>query len=327
VIARRAFITLLGGAAAAWPATTRAQQPDRMRRVGMLMGFPGVVGEVRSKAFQQELESLGWSLGRNLALEVRWGEARAERNAEIVAEFIRLKVDVITTTSTPATIAAKQATSTIPIVFVGTADPVGTGLVSSLARPGSNVTGLSNLNRDIAGKRVALMREVLPELRQLGILVNRDNPAEMLEAREVEAAAGMARLAVTPLEIRQVHDITPVLDAFKGPGRAVTVVPGPLANGNALRINLSALAARLPTMHGERAQLEVGGLIAYGPDIAALFRRGADYVDKILRGARAGDIPVEQPIKFDLVINLITAKALGLTIPETLLARADEVIE
>jgi putative ABC transport system substrate-binding protein len=240
---------------------------------------------------------------------------------------VRLKVDVIATTATPPTLAAMQATSTIPIIFVGAGDPVGAGLVSSLARPGGNVTGLSNQNRDVAGKRVALLRELVPDLRRLGILVDPDNPAEKLEARDIEAAAGTVDLAIVPLEIRQVSDITRVLDGFKGQGRALYVVPGPLANANALRVNTLALTARLPTMHGERAQLETGGLISYGANVAALFLRGAAYVDKILRGAKPSDIPVEQPTKFDLTINLITAKALDLTVPPTLLALADEVIE
>jgi putative ABC transport system substrate-binding protein len=325
---RRDFITLLGGTAVAWPLAARAQQAERLRRVGMFIGgSQATLSEARISAFQRELERLGWIAGRNLAIEVRWGEAQLKRQAEIAAELVQLKVDVITTSATPPTLAAMQATSTIPIVFLGTADPVGTGLVSNLARPGGNVTGLSNQNRDVAGKRVALLRELVPDLSRLGILVNADNPAEMLEARDAGTAAEMAGLAVTPLEIRQVGDIAPALDAFKGQGRALYVVVGPLAVSSALRINTLALGAGLPTMHGERTQLETGGLMSYGPDLLAIYRRGAQYVDKILRGAKPGDLPVEQPTQFDLVINLITAKALGIEVPLFLQQRADAVIE
>ena len=254
-------------------------------------------------------------------------EGRAERYAEITAEFVRLKVDVIVTTATLPTMLAKEATQVIPIVFIAAADPVATGLVGSLAHPGGNVTGLSNQSRDIASKRVELLRQLVSGLRRVAVLGNTDNAANVLEMREVQAAANTLGLDVVKLEIRRAEEIASALETLKGPALALYVVIDAVTNANALRINTFALAARLPTMHGTREQLEAGGLLSYGADFADLYRHGAGLVDKILRGTKPGDIPVEQPTKFDLVINRTTAKALGLTVPETLLATADEVIQ
>jgi putative ABC transport system substrate-binding protein len=326
---RRQFITLVGGAAAPslWPLAARAQG-ERMRRVGLLMGpATNVFGQAWVNAFQQELARLGWMEGRNVAVDVRWAEGRSERYAEIAAEFVRLKIDVIVTTATPPTLAAMKATSTVPIVFTSLGDPVGAGLVTSLARPGSNATGLSNQTPDIAGKRVALLRELVPALRGLGILVNADNVVSMQEMREVEAAARALGLDVVTPQIRRAEDIAPAFEALRGPASALYVASDPLFNGNAFRINTLALTARLPSMFGLSTAVEIGGLISYGADQADLFRRAADYVDRILRGAKPGNLPVEQPTKFDLAINLTTAKALGLTVPQTLLVAADKVIE
>jgi putative ABC transport system substrate-binding protein len=277
----------------------------------------------------QRLRELGWIEGRNIAVEYRWGEGHNERYAEIAAEFVRLKVDVIVTNSTEAVLAAKEATSVIPIVFAAAADPVGTSLVASLARPGGNVTGLSIQMTDLAGKRLELLREVVPGLRRLAIMGVVDNPGAVLEMREVQATAGALGLEVAPSEIRRAEDIVPAFDALKGPARAdaLFVSAAPLLTTYRIRINTLALGARLPTMHGLREYVEAGGLMSYGPNFPDLFRRAADYVDKILRGAKPGDIPVQQPTKFDLVINLTTAKIIGLTIPEAFLLRADEVIE
>jgi putative ABC transport system substrate-binding protein len=325
---RRDFITLLGGAAAVWPVAVRAQQADRVRHIGVLMAVANnALGQARTKVFEQELQRLGWMEGRNLAIEYRWAEGRAERYAELAAELVRLKVDVIVAEATQATLAAKAATSTIPIVFVAAGDPVGTGLAASLARPGGNATGLSNQAKDLGGKRVELMRELLPGLRGFGILVNVENVAQVAELREVEAAAVTLGLEAVRLEVRQPEDVAPILQTIKPPIQALYVVPNTVANAVALRINTLALGQKLPTMHGTREQLDAGGLMSYGPDTLDLRRRAADYVDKILRGTKPMDIPVEQPTKFELVINLTTAKALGLTVPPTLLARADEVIE
>ena len=324
---KREFITLLGGAAA-WPLAARAQQLERVRRVGVLMGVSNnALGQARVKPFQQQLQQLGWIEGRNITIEYRWGEGRTERFDEFAAEFVRLKVDVIVAEGTPPTLAAKKATSVIPIVFIGAGDPVLTGLVASLTRPGGNATGLSNQGRDLAGKRVELLREMIPGLRGLGILADVDNISEMAEMREVVAAAATLGLEVGKLDIRRAEEIAPALQSLKGRTQAVYVVTGAFANANALRINTLALGQGLPTMYGSRQMLEFGGLISYGADILDLRRRAADYVDKILRGAKPGDIPVEQPTKFDLTLNLTTAKALGLEFPATLLARADEVIE
>jgi putative ABC transport system substrate-binding protein len=299
-----------------------------VRRIGVLMGVANnALGQARAKAFQQELERLGRAVGRNLAIEYRWAEGRTERFADFAAEFVRLNVDVIVAEATPATLAAKQATSVIPIVFVSTGDPVGTGLVASLARPGGNVTGLSNQTRDLAGKRVELLREIVPGLRALGILVNVLNVSAVAEMREVEAAAETLGIKVVKLEIRRPEDIAPALESFTEAGFALYVVLDALANANDLRINTLALGKRLPTMHGSPEPLKTGGLMAYGSDNLDLRRHAAEYVDKILRGTKPGDLPVEQPTKFELVINLTTAKALGLTVPLSLLAIADEIIE
>ena len=275
----------------------------------------------------QRLHQLGWIENRNVTIEYRWAEGRAERFTELAAEFARLKVDLIVASTTPAVIAAKQATAAIPIVFATVNDPVSTGLVASLARPGGNLTGLSNQLGDTASKRLELLREIVPGLRRLGIWANVGNPGTVLEMGEVQAAARTLALEVVTLEIRRAEDIGPAFEGAKGRADALYVAADPLANSNRVRINTLALAARLPTMQGVREYVEAGGLMSYGPNIADGYRRAADYVDKILRGAKPGDIPVEQPTKFDLVINLTTAKALGLTIPDKLMALADEVIE
>ena len=309
---RREFITLLGGAAAAWPLAARAQQPAKLPTIGFLGASTPSAESQWAAAFVQRLRELGWIEGRTVAIEYRWAEGRSERFAEIAAEFVRLKVDVIVTAGTAAVLAAKQATSVIPIVFAAAGDPVGTGLVASLARPGGNVTGLSIQATDLAGKRLELLREVVPGLRRLAIMANVGYPAAVLEMGEVQAAARTLGLEVATLEIRRAEDIAPAFEALKGRADALYVCADPLVTTNRIRINTLALGARLPTMHGVREYVEAGGLMSYGPNFPDLFRRAADYVDKILRGAKPADIPVEQPTKFDLVINLTTAKALGL---------------
>jgi putative ABC transport system substrate-binding protein len=324
-IGRREVITLIGGAAAL-PLSARAQQAGKLPTIGFLGATPSIESQ-RVAAFVQRLRELAWIDGRNLAIEYRWAEGRNERYAETAAEFVRLKVDVIVTVSTPATLAAKQATAVIPIVGVPLSDPVGTGLVASLARPGGNVTGLSNQTADLAGKRLELLREVVPNLRRLAIMAKLSNPAVVLDMGEVQAAARTFGLEVATSEVRRVEDVAPAFDALKGRADALYVCGDPLMNTHRTRINILAVGARLPTMHGSRDYVEAGGLISYGPNIPDLFRRAGDFVDKILRGAKPGDIPVEQPTKFDLVVNLTTAKALGLAIPEPFLLRADELIE
>jgi putative ABC transport system substrate-binding protein len=323
---RRDFILGIG-AATAWPLAAHTQQAGKLPTVGFLGPLTQSAQSEWTFAFVQRMREHGWVDGRTVAIEFRWGEGRSERLAEIAAEFVRLKVDVICTGGTAAVIAVKQATSIIPIVFGTAGDPVGTGLVASLARPGGNVTGLSNQSADLAGKRLELLREVVPTLRRLAVMANISSPIGVLEIGEVRAAAKAFGLEVTSLEIRRPEDIAPAISALEGRADALLVVTDPLVNTNRVQINTLAMSARLPTMHAVRDYAEAGGLMSYGPDFADLFRRAGDYVDKILRGAKPADIPVEQPTKFDLIINLTTAKALGLEIPPTLLGRADEVIE
>jgi putative ABC transport system substrate-binding protein len=260
-------------------------------------------------------------------MEYRWGEGREERFAEFAAEFVGLKVDVIVTSGTPAVTASKQATSVIPIVFATAGDPVGTNLVASLARPGGNVTGLTTLAADVAGKRLAVLRETLPGLHCLAVMGNIGNPFTAEELQAVRTAASTLGLEVVTVEIRHSEDIAPAFEQLKGRSQALYICTDALASTNRIGINILAVGARLPTIHGSRDYIEAGGLISFGPDFPDLFRRAADYVDKILRGSKPADIPVGQPTKFNLVINLNTAKALALTIPTTLLASADEVIE
>src|SRR5215475_1640041 len=324
---RRTFITLLGGAAATWPLMARAQQPGKLPTIGFLGQSTRSATSEWTTAFVQRLRELGWIDGRNVAIEYRWGEGRNERFAEIAAEFVRLKVDVIFTAGTPQVLAAKQATSVIPIVFATAGHPVANHLVASLARPGGNVTGLSVQSNELAGKRLELLREVVPRLRRLAILVNVGNPFTVLELAEVQAAAGALGLDADTLEIRSARDIAPAFDRIKGRSEALYVCVDGLMSSNRIPINILAVGARLPTMHGAREYVEGGGLMSFGANYPDLFRRSADYVDKILRGAKPANIPVEQPTKFDLIVNLNTARALNIAIPGTLLALADEVIE
>ena len=276
--------------------------------------------------FVQRLRDLGWIEGRTVTIEVRWAEGRSERYAEIAAEFVRLKVDVIFTAGGGVP-AAKQATSVIPIVFAAAADPLGAGFVATLARPGGNITGMSMQNTDSAGKRLELLREVVVGLRRLAILANVGYPAAVAELQEAQETAGASGLEVVTLEIQRSEDIAPAFEALNEPIGALYVCSDPLVLTNRIRINTLALSARIPTIYGFREFVEAGGLMSYGPNFLDLYRRSANYVDKILRGAKPADLPVEQPTKFDFIINLLTARALRLTVPPTLLARADEVIE
>ena len=322
---RRAFITLLGGAAA-WPLAARAQQ-GKVPTIGFLGVSTARAMSQWIAAFVQRLHELGWIEGRTVAIEYRWAEGRDERYREISSEFVGLKVAAILTQGTQAALAAKQATSTIPIVAVAVGDPVGSGLVASLARPGGNVTGLSLLLPDTASKRLELLREAVPDLRRLAILLPEDNPVSVEEARQVQEAAATLGLGAFSIPIRSAEDIVPAFEGLKERADALFVSGNPLILSNIVRINILAVGARLPTIYSNPEYVQGGGLLAYGADFAAIYRRAGDFFDKILRGTKPGDIPVEQPTKFDLVINLTTAKVLGLTLPPSLLARADEVIE
>jgi putative ABC transport system substrate-binding protein len=323
---RREFITLLGGAAA-WPAAARAQQASKLPTIGFLgASTPFGAWSQWTAAFVQRLRELGWVEGRNIAIEYRWAEGRRERFAEITAEFVRLKVDVIVTVGS-AVAATKQVTSTIPIVFALAVDPVGSGIVDSLARPGGNVTGISIQSTDLAGKRLEILREALPDLRRLAIIGDVGYAGSVLEISEAQAAARKVGLDVDVLEIRSAADIAPAFQSLKSGAQALYVCPGALINANYTRINTFALAARLPAFHASREFLGAGGFMSYGANFADQFGHAADFVDKILKGTKPADLPVEQPTKIELVINLTVAKALGLAIPETFLVRADEVIE
>jgi ABC-type uncharacterized transport system substrate-binding protein len=324
-VKRREFITLFGGAAAAWPLAARAQQA-KLPTVGFV-GSNASAWSPWTADFVQRLRELGWIEGRTIAIEYRWSEGRPERNVEIAAEFVRLKVDVIVTNNF-ALPTLMQATEVIPIVFALANDPVGGGWVESLARPGRrNVTGLSMQSTDLASKRVELLREVLPRLRRLAAIGNVGNPQSVLEMGEVQAVARGLGIEIAPLEIRRAEDIAPAFEAFKAQADALYVVGDALINANRTPIMTLSLSARLPTIFNARAFVQAGGLMSYGPNFSNQFRRTAELVDKILRGTKPGDIPVEQPSRFELVINLTTAKGLGLTIPDSFLLRADEVIE
>jgi putative ABC transport system substrate-binding protein len=322
---RREFITFLGGVAA-WPLTAHAQQAGKQPTIGYLGTAGASAWAPWTAAFVQRLHELGWIDGRTVAIQYRWAEGRAEHLAEIAGELVRLKVDVIVTCGNAA-LAVKQASSVVPIVFALVDDPVGMGLIASLARPGGNVTGLALQSADIAGKRVALLREIVPGLRRLAIMANVEYPMVALEMGQVQAAARTLGVDPVALEIRRAEDIAPAFEALNGRADALYIVGDALTFTHRVRINTLALIARLPTIHVVREYVEAGGLMSYGSNFPDLFRRAADYVDKILRGAKPGEIPVEQPTKFDLAINLTTAKALGLTVPESFLLRADEVIE
>jgi putative ABC transport system substrate-binding protein len=324
---RRDFVTLLGSAAAAWPLAASAQQPTKLPTIGFLgYDVPSVASRWLA-AFVQRLRTLGWTAGRDIAIEYQWAEGRVERLAEIATAFVRLKANVIVTYGTPGAEAAKRATSTIPVVFVLVGDPVRTGIVSTLARPGGNVTGLSNQSADLPGKRLDLLRKAAPALRRLAILANTDNASSVVETNEAQSAAHKFGIEVGTFEIRRADDIAPVFDALKGRVDALYIATDALLRIHRYRINALALGAKLPIMSNIRQYAEAGGLMSYGANYDDTFERAADFVDKILRGAKPGDIPVEQPTKFELIINLKTAKALDLVIPTDVLAIADEVIE
>jgi putative tryptophan/tyrosine transport system substrate-binding protein len=324
-VRRRELIAVLGGAAA-WPLIARAQQA-KLPTIGLLGGATASAQAQWTAAFVQRLRQLGWIEGQTVAIEYRWAEGRFQRSPAIIAEFVQLNADVIVTHSTPNVVAAKQATSVIPIVFASAGDPVRNGLVTTLARPGANVTGLSVQSTDLAHKLVELLRDALPKLRRLAMLYHVGNPVTELQTDAVKAAAGKFGLDVAIVEIRRAEDIAPAIEALQGRIDALIVPSEPLYNTNRIQINSLALRAHLPTAYFDRVYVETGGLMSYGPNWPSTWRRAAELVDKILRGAKPADIPVEQPTTFELVINIQTAKALGLTLPRRLLVRADELIE
>jgi len=320
---RRELIKLLSGTVAAWPLVAQAQQ-GTPRHIGVL-GADATVWNSWTVAFVDRLRELGWIEGDTIDIEYRWAGASSKRVSDFTAEFLRRHVDVIVTYGSAGAV-LKQATTTIPIVLAVAFDPVSAGLVSSLARPGGNVTGMSIQQPELVGKRLELLREVIPQLRRLAIMANANYAPPMLEAERVRATAHALDLEAARLEIWRSEEITPAFEAIRGKADALYVVSDALIAANRTLIVTLALSARLPTILSYRDYVEAGGLMSYGPNYADLFRRAADMVDKILNGTKPSDIPVEQPSKFELLINLTTARAIGLTVPPTVLARADKVI-
>ena len=324
---RREFIALFGSMTAAWPLAARAQQRGKVATIGFLGPATPSVASKLVAAFVNRLRDLGWVEGRNLTIEYRWAEGQNDRYAEIASEFVALNVDLIVTWGSAPVLAAKQATGVIPIVFAAQMDPISVGVVRSLSRPGGNITGLSLQQTDTTGKRLELLREVVTNLRRLAIMGNVGTPGVMLEMAEMERAARALGIDITTLEVRSAENIVPAIESIKGRADALYIATDPLVLSNRTQIAALSNEAGLPTIYGSREYVEVGGFMSYGPNYSDLFRRAAELADKILRGAKPADLPVEQPTKFDLVINLKTAKTLGLTVPPTLLALADEVIE
>jgi putative tryptophan/tyrosine transport system substrate-binding protein len=326
-VRRRDFITLLGGAAAAWPLSARAQQSGKPLTIGFMGATPSMESQ-RVAAFVQRLRELGWVDGRNLAIEYRWAEGRPERVSEIAAEFVRNKVDVIVTVATPPTLAAKQATAVIPIVFAAVSDPVGTGLVASLARPGGNVTGFTFLELSMFGKMLETLKQIAPATVRVAFMYNPDNPNTAYFRHSFETALGPLAIEPVIVTIHGLADIERALSELADRGNGAVFVP-PDVTLSALRAEVVTLVARhrLPAIYSDPAFPKIGGLAFYGADRLDLFRRTAGYVDRILRGEKPGDLPFQQPTKYQLILNLKTAKALGIELSPTLLALADEVIE
>ena len=321
------IVTLTLGTLAA-PLTAAAQQATKVPRIGVLhVGAPTAVSHF-VEAFKQGLREHGYVEGQNIVVERRFGEARAERISEVAAELVRLKLNVIVTSTDLGVAAVKQQTQTIPIVMANSTDPVGTGFVTSLARPGGNVTGLTNISPELSAKRLELLKEAVPGLSRVAIMWNPEVRGGVLDYKETEGAARSLRLQLQSVEVSRADDFDRAFSALStGRAEALIVISGPLAFTNRGQIASFAQKNRLPSMYGLRDFADAGGLMAYGPNSVDLWRRAAAYVDKILKGAKPGELPVEQPTKFEFVINLKTAKTIGLTIPQSLLRRADHVIQ
>ena len=325
---RRSFITLLGGAAVAWPLATRAQQAASLRKVGFLSDESASLGRAAFEAVARTLRELGYVEGRSIGFEARYADGKDDALASLAAEVVRAGVEIIVAVGTPATLAARSATDRIPIVFSRVADPLALGLVPSLARPGANLTGVSVVTRDLAAKRLGLLVEVAPGIKRVGVLWDPTFPSAAIELKEVEAAAPRLNIQLRPLPIRQAAELEPAMRIFaEQDGQALAVIPGLVFTEQRNLVAELAVRHRLPTMLSRREHVEAGGLMSYGTNYTDMYRRAATYVDKILKGANPGDLPVEQPTTFELVINLKTAKALGLEVPWFLQQRADEVIE
>lgn len=326
---RRKFITLLGGAATVWPLAARAQQPEQVKRIGVLMGVANdAEGQARLAAFLEGLQALGWTVGRNIKIETRWAAGDADSLGAYAAELVGLTPDVIMTATTTAFATMQRATRSIPIVFVQVVEPVGSGLVASLAHPGGNFTGFTSFEYATAGKWLATVKEIAPSVMRVAAVHNPDDPAAPGYLRESEALAGVLDVRLVPVGGRNLVEIERGVDEFaREPNGGLIVLPTALTAVHHERIVALAAMYRLPAVYPLRYFAVAGGLLSYGIDNIELYRRGALYVDRILKGAKPDDLPIQQPTKFELVVNLKTAKALGLRLPESFLLRADEVIE
>jgi len=326
---RRTFLAGTGAVLLASPRASEAQQAGKVPRIGYLRSTSPSDRPPLLDAFRQGLRELGWVEGRNIVIDYRYAEGRFDRLPDLAAELVRLKVDIIVASPTPAAAAAKNATQTIPIVMIAVTDPVGLGLIASLARPGGNVTGLSySVGPEIIGKQLELLKETVPKVRRVAILSNPANPSQPLSIRELKVAARSLGVQLQLLEAQGPNEFDGAFAAMATERvGALVVMSDSMLNSHRTRLADLAARSRLPAAYGLRENVEAGGLVSYGPSVRDLFRRSATYVDKILKGAKPADLPVERPTKFDLVINLKTVKALGLTIPQSLLGRADEVIQ
>jgi putative ABC transport system substrate-binding protein len=325
---RREFITLLGGAAAAWPLAARAQQRPSVPRVGYLFSLAKAESQHLWQACQQGLREMGYVDGQNIIVEPRWAEGQYDRLPGLVAELERLRVDVLVAAATPTNIAVKGGTTAIPVVFVAVADPVRAGLIASLARPGGRFTGLSLLTPETSGKRLELLKETVPNLVRVAVMLNPGNLANFVFVEETQAAARPLQLELQLFEVRNPSDVERAFaGAIAGRANAVVVFDDPFIHSHRARIIALAANHRLPAICGTREYADDGGLMAYGPHRPDLYRRSAVFLDKILKGAKPAELPIEQPTRFELIVNLKAAKALGLEMPTSMLLRADEVIE
>jgi len=329
-IKRRELITLIGGAAAAWPLAARAQQSERMPRIGVLMNSAAdnADGQVRFAAFLQGLQQLGWTDGRNVRIDIRWGAAAdLDRNRKYAAELVALAPDVILTATTPSTAALQQATRTVPIVFAMGLDPVGADIVESLARPGGNTTGFMQFEYSLSGKWLELLKQVAPGVTRAAVFRDPTNPSGIGQFAVVQAMAPLLGMEVIPVNVRDAAEIERVISAFARATNGGLIVTGGQASAHRELIFKLAVRHRLPAVYPYRFFVTGGGLISYGPDLPGLFKQAAGYVDRILKGEKPADLPVQAPVKYELVINLKAAKAIGLDVPASVLVRADEVIE
>ena len=325
---RRELVTLLGGAAAAWPLAAPAQQSAKMPRVGFMGNSTAALEANLVGPFREGLRELGYQEGRNIVIEYRWAEGKYERFPTLIAELLAANVNVIVTAGTPASLAVKKATSSVPLVMIAVGEPVATGLVASLARPGGNITGVTSISPEIEGKRLELLREVVPGLSHIAVLWNAGSPVQVIQERETRVAADALGMKMLSLGVRTLEEIEGAFETMlRERPEALFVLADRLFLHHRKRIMDFAVEHRLPGVHAYRELVEVGGLMCYGPSYADMHRRAATYVVRIMKGEKPADLPVERPVKFELVLNLKAAKALDLEIPPTLLARADEVIE